>query len=760
VAVIFDDAKRPDTTGTHCLRALKKRTVTVHHFQPSQLEGVSPGDFDLYLWVDDGLRYEIPRRLCPRAWWAIDTHLDFAWYRERAPEFDLVFTAQRDGAARLEREGIHATWLPLACDPAVHCKLDVPKQFDMSFVGNALPGKRTELLALIRQHYGNTFIGRRYGLEMAETYSASRIVFNRSVGNDVNMRVFETLACGSLLLTNDLADNGQDELFLDGVHLATYRDPEELLDKIAYYLKREEVRERIASAGCEEVLAKHTYEHRMEQLLRAVTGCIPTGNVQATASAVCDRRPKDAEVEAGASPQPGHGLTSTGGVTGGGLRCTERSGESATASGHPALLQKDGSYFQFPRPELLAMIPTSARRVLDVGCGVGKLGESLKSRQQAEVVGIERDKAAAAAARASLDRVIVEDVETLTETTFGAEFDCIVCGDVLEHLQAPGRFLDKARRWLAPDGRLVASIPNARHHSVISSLLDGNWTYEPAGLLDETHLHFFTRRDIEALFQSCGYLIQRVQVVSGPGYEQWERQGRPGSVKLGSLSIAGLPAEEAEEFFVYQYLIDATPLPVAAGDSTSIIVLTYNELEYTRQCVESVLERTAEPYELIFVDNGSTDGTVDYLLSLLNVTLIENSENRGFPAAVNQGMRASRGKFVVLLNNDVVVTSGWMARLLAAANRDDRIGLVGPCLTWPECPQSIEVPYHDLTELEPFARQWATENQGRVEDVPELVGACLLIRRELIDAIGLFDEEFGIGQCEDKDYCRRTAAAG
>ena len=193
---------------------------------------------------------------------------------------------------------------------------------------------------------------------------------------------------------------------------------------------------------------------------------------------------------------------------------------------------------------------------------------------------------------------------------------------------------------------------------------------------------------------------------------------------------------------------------------SSIVVLTHNQLSFTRQCVESVLNCTNERFEWIFVDNGSADGTVEYLRSLPNATLIENSANLGVPAGFNQGIRASRGKYVVLLNNDVVVTRGWLRRLLAALERDHRIGLVGPCFTWPDCAQSIAVPYRDLTGLEAFGRDWAEQHKGQVERVPDLVGACLLIRREVIDRIGFFDEDFGIGQCEDNDYCRRAVEAG
>src|SRR5262249_18833742 len=116
--------------------------------------------------------------------------------------------------------------------------------------------------------YPTSFIGQRYFEEMAKTYSAARTVFNRSIKNDVNMRVFEAVACRSLLLTNDLSDNGQAELFRDGVHLATYRDADDLVDKLAYYLKRERLREKIAEAGMAEAVSSHTYRHRMERVLR------------------------------------------------------------------------------------------------------------------------------------------------------------------------------------------------------------------------------------------------------------------------------------------------------------------------------------------------------------------------------------------------------------------------------------------------------------------------------------------------------------
>lgn len=712
VAVIFDDKARPETTGTYCRYALGGR-VNVEHILPDNLPRVPRDGFDLYLHVDDSLDYRLSLDLRPCAWWAIDTHLNFPWCLERARDFDLVFAAQRDGAARLREAGVtSATWLPLACDPEIHSRHDVPKRYDFSFVGNVFPGPREDLLELLRRRFPNSFIGRAYFEEMAEVYSASRTVFNRSLKNDLNMRVFEALACGSLLVTNDLTDNGQAELFQDGVHLATYRDADELLDKIEFYLAREETREKIAAAGRAEALAKHTYAHRMERLLR--------------------------EAEAALS------------------RTSARVGFEES----PVESFVDHSYFEHARPELLSLVPRSARSVLDVGCGAGRLGEALKARQECEVVGVERDEDAARRARERLDRVVVGDAESPDLGLAPGSFNVVVCGDVLEHLRDPLALLRRARGWLRPAGRVVASVPNVRHHSVVRSLLEGNWTYESAGLLDRDHLRFFTRREVEKLFFRAGFEVAELSYVAGPGDEEAARRVPGGSVRLGRLHLGGLSPAEAEEFHAYQYLVTARPEPAPDHGLTSVVILTHNQLAYTRECVDSILRLTDEPYELVFVDNASTDGTADYLRSLPGATVIVNGENRGFPAAANQGIAAAKGAQILLLNNDTVVTTGWLRRLLRALYRDPKVGLVGPCSNQVSGPQQVGAGYDGMAGLDGFAWDWGKAHDGVLEDTDRLVGFCLLIRRAVVDAVGGLDEQFGVGCFEDDDYCLRATRAG
>src|SRR5271156_3690024 len=110
----------------------------------------------------------------------------------------------------------------------------------------------------------------------------------------------------------------------------------------------------------------------------------------------------------------------------------------------------------------------------------------------------------------------------------------------------------------------------------------------------------------------------------------------------------------------------------AAGGLASIIVPCWNQLEYTRQCIAALKNHTRLPWELIAIDNGSNDGTGAYLSGVQDaaavpVTLIANTTNHGFPAAINQGLQQARGEYLVLLNNDVVVTDAWLDQLVALA---------------------------------------------------------------------------------------------
>jgi O-antigen biosynthesis protein len=148
------------------------------------------------------------------------------------------------------------------------------------------------------------------------------------------------------------------------------------------------------------------------------------------------------------------------------------------------------------------------KRVLDVGCATGNLAEVL-ARRGCRVTGIEIDPEAARQAEKHCERVIVGDVESLD---LGAEldeadFDVVVFGDVLEHLKDPLQTLRRFKPFLQTEGYVIASIPNIAHGSVRLALMQGRFRYRSLGLLDDTHLRFFTRETVEQLFKDAGFLI-------------------------------------------------------------------------------------------------------------------------------------------------------------------------------------------------------------------------------------------------------------
>lgn len=198
---------------------------------------------------------------------------------------------------------------------------------------------------------------------------------------------------------------------------------------------------------------------------------------------------------------------------------------------------------------------------------------------------------------------------------------------------------------------------------------------------------------------------------------------------------------------------------------TSIVIPCLDQIAYTRQCVESIFEHTPEPFELIFINNGSSDGTGEYLRQLAppnsNVVVISNSRNIGFGAACNQGIKASSGNYILLLNNDTVVTPGWLTRMLAAGRRLKDVGIIGPRSNVVSGAQRIiDIPYGSAEEMREFARHRAVEFASRGFETNRLIGFCMLIKKEVIDKIGGFDRRFGMGNFEDDDICLRARIAG
>lgn len=167
-------------------------------------------------------------------------------------------------------------------------------------------------------------------------------------------------------------------------------------------------------------------------------------------------------------------------------------------------------YASVERHEMLRFVPESAETILDVGCSVGNFGEMLKAQRSAEVWGVEIDEDAAKIASQKLDKVFNDSFDEKLNLP-EKKFDCIVFNDVLEHMIDPYSALEYAKKLLTENGVVVASIPNVRFFSnVILLMVHKNWEYVDSGILDRTHLRFFTKKSIESTFTQQNYSIEQL----------------------------------------------------------------------------------------------------------------------------------------------------------------------------------------------------------------------------------------------------------
>jgi GT2 family glycosyltransferase len=194
----------------------------------------------------------------------------------------------------------------------------------------------------------------------------------------------------------------------------------------------------------------------------------------------------------------------------------------------------------------------------------------------------------------------------------------------------------------------------------------------------------------------------------------------------------------------------------------SIVMLSWNAPEYTEIAMRSIRANTRPgTYEVIIIDNGSGPETLERLAKLDDVRIIYNPVNRGFAGGCNQGIAAARGTHVVLLNNDVFVTDGWLDRLLDAQRRNPCAGVTAPRSNNVAGDQRlITVPYSSEEGLIEYAAQRARDWDRRSYHTDRAIGFCLCIDRRVIDEIGGIDTRYGIGNFEDDDYCIRVRAAG
>ncbi len=216
-------------------------------------------------------------------------------------------------------------------------------------------------------------------------------------------------------------------------------------------------------------------------------------------------------------------------------------------------------YGDVPRTELIELIQEPPEQVLEIGCSSGATGMVIKQKfPDVEYIGMDSNKKLAEIAQTRLDRVIVSDIDKVQLDTLGFKkesIDLIICADVLEHLYDPWKILFDLRGYLTPDGKVLASIPNIQYINNIINLLHGGWKYdENGGLLDATHIRFFTLNEIVKMFKGTGYNIMHVSGVTNP---KMHSNTWPNDFDLGKFVLKNITMEEAYKFSVLQYLVVA-----------------------------------------------------------------------------------------------------------------------------------------------------------------------------------------------------------
>jgi 2-polyprenyl-3-methyl-5-hydroxy-6-metoxy-1,4-benzoquinol methylase len=206
------------------------------------------------------------------------------------------------------------------------------------------------------------------------------------------------------------------------------------------------------------------------------------------------------------------------------------------------------AYFASARADVAALIPREVVRVLDVGCGFGALGRMLV-RRGCVVHGIERNPEAARHLEGVYARYLIADVEHSADALRGERYDCLVFADILEHLVDPWTALARYTELLAPGGCFVASIPNIRNVAILLDLAArGRWRYRDSGLLDRTHLRFFTRAEIEELLRGAGLSIECMQ-------------GKRDHFRPLMRMVVALPVLLVPDLAVCQFLVRARRAP-------------------------------------------------------------------------------------------------------------------------------------------------------------------------------------------------------
>jgi GT2 family glycosyltransferase/Flp pilus assembly protein TadD len=731
-------------------------------------------------WRPDFIALYLPYATIPRCLWsapvplvglAADYNLLWHGYRHVLPRCELVLT-DAPGAEAMRRAGfdharasnLYGLEHPFRRPPAAAAG---ERDIDILFVGNLNPAVQRERLAWLGRlarlsaRWRVVVTTGVFGDDYRALLARARVVFNRSIRGECNRRVFEAAGAGALLF-QEAGNREVGDYLRPGQECVCYTE-DDLEALLVCYLTHEDERRTMADAARAR-MEEYTFETLWARAVDLVEGEMPRLRQRV------DRRPPWG---------PGESLLArtwqalSAGITADptlvehltlalarhpqsaplhnalGLAVTLAGQEGGRTTAPVA--GKAAGYFQ----RAVANDPHNAVAALN-------LIEAL--------VGVSEDKLAAEGARrvlAMVDRGQGLGRDALDAPHFPPGFDHFRVEWERAAWENSGR--------PAAEARAKRTLLRWRLHALLADL---------TGDLVHFHEAALARPDLPPTQAALGCALGRAgrpadaaahlrQAVAGNPFDRGAARALSQALtESGEVEEARrlardrrLLAQAAPQVVPEEaWFIEAPPV----GDElASILILCCNEVDYTRQCLESVLRHTRPPYELILVDNGSRDGTVGYLEEVRSrpgparVEVFTNATNVGFPAGCNQALARARGRYVVFLNNDTVVTEGWLDGLIAWSLHDwPRVGLVGAVTNYSRPPQQVPVDYTAVDDMPAFAARRRQQYAGKALRVERLTGFCLLARREVLEQLGGFDERFGLGFFDDDDLSVRARQAG
>ncbi len=705
---------------------------------------------------------------------APDWNLLWHHYRRCLRRCELVLT-DAPGVDVLAREGIdHAAPANLfGCELAfldAHAHAHAgPRDLDVLFVGNLSPSvqrQRQPWLARLARLGPRRRVAIRtgaFGDDYRKLLSRARIVFNQSVRGEWNRRVGEAISQGCLLF-QEWTNREVPPVLRDRRECVLY-DDDNLEELIEHYLAREDERRAIADAARAR-LAEFSFAALWGKALRRIeAGWADLGERAA-------RRPVPDEVD--------------------GLLGRAWQAACANDEGDPLLpLDLSSALVRHPSAAALHLALGVASTRAAQGDGpapalaahraAGHFHQALRADAAQPVAALDLAEALVAlhqgepaanvarAALARLDRGPAPSREALDAAHYPLAYDLFRVEWERAAWAHPGKPASEARAKL--------DLLHWRLHVLLADLTGDLAHYQEAAQL---------RPDFSVSHAALGCGLARAgrvrealphlrkAIADGPFDLEAARALHQALAAVGDADAAARLVEDRR--LLSRAAPQAVPseawfaLPAPSGrELASLVVLCCNEVECTRLCLESVLRHTRAPYELVLIDNGSTDGTADYFKELRDrrgparVEVVTNERNLGFPAGCNQGLARAQGRYVVFLNNDTVVTPGWLDGLVAWARHDwAAVGMVGAVTNYASPPQQVEVDYDlaSLDGLDDFAARRRANLGGQALEFSRLTGFCLLARREVLEEVGGFDERYGLGFFDDDDLCLRVRQAG